>query len=259
MLASLYVAMATSYKPQTPPLPNASFAFPKIVGAEISASNSGERVAGDFYDCIRVGPERILFGLLDVAGRRGTNQSILDAAQKLLRTVGVDLFSLDDINESEAMVKLCIRLNHGVMDAASGVHPCPAFIACYHEKFGTLCYTNAGHTPGLVRDDTGIAELGSTGLPLGLFSHATCEAPTVVLERGSALLLMSRGLVEGKSKSQDGDDSEFGLDRAKDFLRSDTSSSASALCGGLMNAVEQFVEKTTAPDDMTAIAFLRTG
>lgn len=251
--------MATSYKPQAPPLANTSSAFPKIVGAEISASNSGERVAGDFYDCIRVGPERVLFGLLDVAGRRETNQNILDAARELFRTVGVELFSPDDINESEAMVKLCLLLNHGVMEAASGVHPCPAFIGCYHEKFGTLCYTNAGHPPGLVRDDTGIAELGSTGLPLGLFSHATCEAPTIVLEKGSALLLMSRGLVEGKSKDGDGNDSEFGLDRAKSFLRSDASSTANALCAGIMNAVEQFVGKSTAPEDMTAIAFFRTG
>jgi phosphoserine phosphatase RsbU/P len=250
--------MATSYKPEVPPLANPKFEFPKIVGAEIAASNSGERVAGDFYDCIRVGPERVLFGLLDVAGRRETNQNILDVAQELLRTLGVELFSPDDINEAEAMVKLCLRLNHGVMEAASGVHPCPAFIGCYHEKFGTLCYTNAGHTPGLVRDDTGISELGSTGLPLGLFSHATCEAPTIVLEKGSALLLMSRGLVEGKSKDGDGDDSEFGVDRAKNFLRSDTSSTATALCAGFMNAVEEFVETPTVPDDVTAIAFVRT-
>lgn len=237
---------------------NITYTFPKLVGAQISASNSGERVAGDFYDCIRVGPERVLFGLLDVAGRRETNQNILDAARETFRTAGIELFSPDDINESDAMVKLCLRLNYGVMEAASGVHPCPAFIGCYHEKFGTLCYTNAGHTPGLVRDDGGIAELGSTGLPLGLFSHATCEAPTIVLEKGSALLLVSRGLVEGKSKNGDGDDSEFGLDRAKDFLRSDASSTASALCVSFMNAVEQFVEKPTVPDDMTAIAFVRT-
>lgn len=248
--------MGTVYKPQAPPVIHASFEFPKIVGAEISASNCGERVAGDFYDCMRVGPERILFGLLDVAGRRETNQLILDAAKVLFRSAGVELFAADDINESDAMVRLCLRLNHGVMEAAKGVHPCPAFIGCYHERFGTLCYTNAGHTPGLVRDETGIAELASTGLPWGLFSHATCEAPTIVLEKGAALLLISRGIVEAKGSDED---AEFGLEGAKKFLRSDKSVSANALCAGFMSALEQFVETRVVPEDMTAIVFVRTG
>src|SRR5947209_2182868 len=38
--------------------------FPKIEGAEIAANTYGARLAGDFYDSLRVGPERILFGLL---------------------------------------------------------------------------------------------------------------------------------------------------------------------------------------------------
>ena len=44
--------------------------FPKIAGAEIAADFLGNRVAGDLYDSLRVSPERILFGLLDVAGDR---------------------------------------------------------------------------------------------------------------------------------------------------------------------------------------------
>src|SRR6202790_1736622 len=76
--------------------------FPKIDGAEIAATTYGKRIAGDFYDSLRVGTERILFGLLDVAGRRETNQLILSAAQKIFRTLGTELFSPPDINESEA-------------------------------------------------------------------------------------------------------------------------------------------------------------
>src|SRR5258707_4847457 len=190
--------------------------FPMIDGAEIAATTYGKRVAGDFYDSLRVSPERILFGQLDVAGRRETNQLILSTAQSVFRARGAELFSGSDINESEAMVTLCIQLNRSLMEAAAGVHPCPAFIGCYHERFGTLCYTNAGHTPGLLRDDTRVVELGSTGLPLGLFSHATCDAPTVALEEGAVLLLVSRGVVEGKCKADKADDEEFGLERVKE-------------------------------------------
>jgi len=200
-----------------------------------------------------------LFGLLDVAGRRENNQPILTAAQKIFRTLGAELFSPPDINESNAMSQLCLKLNRGLMEAAAGVISCPAFIACYHEKFGTLCYTNAGHTPGLLRDSTGVTELASTGLPLGLFSHATCDAPTVGLEKGAALLLVSRGVVEGKCKDDKAEDLEFGLDRVKDRLTANTSSNAQELAGSILNSVGEFTCEPIAPDDMTALCFIRTG
>src|ERR1700691_5141943 len=231
--------------------------FPKINGAEIAATTYGQRVAGDFYDSLRVSPERILFGLLDVAGRRENNQQILAAAQKIFRTLGAELFSPPDINESEAMTTLCLRLNRGIMEAAAGVHSCPAFLGCYNERFGTLCYTDAGHTPGLLRDSTGVTELASTGLPLGLFSHATSESPTVGLEKGSALLLVSRGVVEGRCKSDKEEDLEYGLERVKEHLRNDPSRSAQEICASVLTSVGEFTCEPIVPDDMTALTFVR--
>ncbi|MGD0570032.1 MAG: SpoIIE family protein phosphatase [Candidatus Sulfotelmatobacter sp.] len=232
--------------------------FPRIDGAEIAATTFGKRVAGDFYDSLRVGKERILFGLLDVAGRRESNQLMLSTAQNIFRAIGREIFSPPDINESEAMTALCLQLNRGLMDAAAGVHSCPAFIGCYHERFGTLCYTNAGHTPGLLRDSTGIVELPSTGLPLGLFSHATCDSPTVGMEKGAVLLLVSRGVVEGKCKDDKAEDLEFGLDRVKERLRADSAGSAQALSASILNSVGEFTCEPLVPDDMTALVLLRT-
>src|SRR5260370_7482927 len=141
-------ALFHSRTPEPPPaLESVPAEFPNIEGAEIAATTLGARVAGDFYDSLRVSPERILFGLLDVAGRRENNQAVLTAATKIFRTMGAELFANADINESEAMVTLCLQLNRTLMEAAAGVHACPAFIGCYHERFGTLCYTNPPHPP----------------------------------------------------------------------------------------------------------------
>jgi sigma-B regulation protein RsbU (phosphoserine phosphatase) len=242
-----------------PAVEPAAAEFPKIQGAEIAASTYGKRVAGDFYDSLRVSPERTLFGLLDIAGRRESNQTLLSAAQNIFRTVGTELFAPPDINESEAMTTLCHRLNRGLMEAAAGVHSCPAFIGCYDEKFGTLCYSNAGHTPGLLRDSNGIVELTSTGLPLGLFSHATSDAPTVGLEKGAVLLLVSRGVVEGKCKDDKAEDLEFGLERVKELLQADSSQNAQAVSGSILNTVGEFTCEPLVPDDMTALALVRAG
>jgi len=254
-MCALFQSRVPEPVPAVEPVPGD---FPKIQGAEIAATTYGKRVAGDFYDSLRVSPERILFGLLDVAGRRENNQQILAAAQKIFRTLGAELFSPPDINESEAMTTLCLRLNRGIMEAAAGVHSCPAFLGCYNERFGTLCYTDAGHTPGLLRDSTGITELASTGLPLGLFSHATSEAPTVGLEKGAVLLLVSRGVVEGKCKGDKSEDLEFGLERVKERLQANPSRSAEAVSASILNAVGEFTCEPLVPDDMTALVFVRS-
>ena len=228
--------------------------FPSIEGAEIAAVFAGQRVAGDFYDSIRVSPERVLIGLLDAAGPRDQTRNILTAAQEVFRSGGTELFSREDINESDAMTELTLRINRAVIEMESGVRSCPAFIACYHEKFGTLCYTNAGHSPGLLRDGTGIVELKSTGLPLGLFSHATSDAVIVGLEKKSALLLVSKGVIacERRRSSQ-----EYGLERVKEVLQGSHSVGARDLCTSILNSVAEFSRNAPLCDDRTALALVR--
>ena len=231
--------------------------FPKVKGADIAADFLGKRVAGDFYDSLRVSPERVLFGLLDVAGRREDNLAILAAAQEIFRNLGTELFSRPDINESEAMTELSVRLNRTLIDTSDGVHSCPAFIGCYHEKFGTLCYSNAGHTPGLLRDSRGIVQLGSTGLPLGLFSHATAEAPTLGLEKGAALLLVSRGVIE--CEHLDGHSTEeFGLERVNQIFQAAPVGGSEALCAFILSSVGDFTGQSPQCDDQSALALVRT-
>ena len=248
-MRSLFSSRSPQPAPAVEPVPTV---FSKIAGADIAAVFAGNRVAGDMYDSIRVSPERVLFGLLDVAGRREDNRGIVTAAQDVFRSGGAELFSRSDLNEANAMTELNHRINRAIIDASHGVRSCPAFIACYHEVFGTLCYTNAGHTPGLIRDGSGISQLGSTGLPLGLFSHATSDAPTVGLGNGAALLLVSRGVVESTGKGSE----EFGLERVQRVLEGVQLTSAHALCASVLKGVGEF---TSGPmcDDRTALALIR--
>jgi serine phosphatase RsbU (regulator of sigma subunit) len=236
--------------PEAQPLPTE---FPAIDGARMAAVFCGNRVAGDFYDALRVSPHRILFGLLDVAGRREGNRGILISAQKILRTLGADLFARPDVNESEAMTELSHLLNRGIMEAADGVRSCPAFIGCYNEELGTLCYINAGHTPGLLRDGTGILELPSTGLPLGLFSHATNDAPTVAMPKDAVLLLVSSGVVESEGKNGKVEDLQFGLERVKQQLENSRSRDPHELCAAIVDPLALHLTH----EDRTALAFIR--
>ena len=100
--------------------------------------------------------------------------------------------------------------------------------------------------------------LVATGLPLGLFSHATCDSPTIGIEKGAALLLVSRGVVEGKCKDNSKEDLEFGLEGVKQHMRDTPPGTARELSASVLNAVGDFTCAPLIVDDMTALAFIRT-
>lgn len=225
---------------------------PELRSAQLAAAYCGERQGGDLHDFVRVTPNRVIFGLLDMAGRLEDNRTIVSAAQQTFRTRSPELFSAEDVNEADAMAELCLELNRAIMAAEGGIRSCPAFAGCYNEDLGTVCYFNAGHTPGLLRDLTGITELAATGLPLGLFSHATCEASLIALPPGAALLLVSRGLLEGKRRRE-----EFGLERVKSGLQKSSSETAKELCASTIDGMQQFMRKPPVHNDVTALALVR--
>jgi len=225
---------------------------PELQRASLAAVYYGQRLGGDFYDFLRVSPNRVLFGLLDVAGLLEENRDIVAAAKNTFRSVGTELFSKDDVNEAEAMMELCLQLNRSILQSAGSVRSCAAFAGCYDENLGTVCYFNAGHTPGLVRDTTGVAELRATGLPLGLFSHTTCDASTVGLEHGAVLLLVSRGIVEAKCNRE-----EFGLESVKTGFQQSTADTAQDHCLSVLQRVQDFMCTPPTHNDVTALALSR--
>jgi serine phosphatase RsbU (regulator of sigma subunit) len=226
--------------------------FPSLRGADIAAAFAGNRHGGDFYDSFRVNTERILFGLLDVAGPRDNNMNVFSTAKKIFRDAGEQLLEPSESNEADALIELCLRLNRAILDAAGKAHSCPAFVGCYNEDLGTVCYFNAGHTPGLVRHRSDLSVLGATGLPLGLFSHTTTDARIVALETGAALALVSKGVVEVSRKGE-----EFGLNRAKEVLQAHRTLDAQDLCSSVLKAAQQF-STSRVHDDLTALALIRT-
>jgi sigma-B regulation protein RsbU (phosphoserine phosphatase) len=221
--------------------------------AQLTAASYGHRTGGGLHDYLRVSPARVLFALLDVAGRLDQNRAIVDAAQSTLRSCGEQLLAKEDINEADAMIEVCVQMNRAIIKAAGQVCACPAFAACYNESLGTVCYVNAGHTPGLLRDESGISELSATGLPLGLFSHSAADASIAVLRPDATLLVVSRGTVEARRKGK-----EFGLEAIKDFLLGTTGQNAQKICATLVGKIQAFLANKPAQDDVTVLALARS-
>ena len=226
--------------------------LPQLAGAEIAGLVHGKRVGGDFYQFARASPLRVVFGLLDVAGDSNENRGIVAAARETFRDKAPTFLCDDEVNEADAMMEFCQELNVSIRRAASGVRNCAAFLGCYNEERGTVCYVNAGHTPGLLRYDSEISELPATGMPLGLFSASTYEAPTVAVPVGGGLLLASRGVVEAAQKKE-----EFGLQRLKQYFSKFPLDSAQGVASSAMQVVRNYAPEAAGHNDLTTLALVR--
>jgi serine phosphatase RsbU (regulator of sigma subunit) len=224
---------------------------PALQGADLAVAYFSSRDGGDLHDFLRVSPQRFLFGLLDVAGKREASVPVLQAAQACFRASGEEIFAAPELNESEAMIELSRRLNLEIMRAAGGVRSCPAFVGCYNEELGTVCYVNAGHTPGLLCDDSSVVELPATGLPLGLFSLAPTDSRIVAVGQKGSLAVVSRGVVEAESKN-----AEFGLDGVKGVMQTGPSS-AKNLSQNILQRVQDFMHMVPKHNDVTALTLTR--
>jgi serine phosphatase RsbU (regulator of sigma subunit) len=210
---------------------------PHLSTADLAALYRAARVGGDFFEFVRVGQNRLVFVLLDIAGKREQALDIAAAVQETLRVSAPQLFSQPDLNESDAVTDLVLLLNQSILAAARGVRCAPGFVGCYDENVGIVSYINAGFVPALVRDNGSINVLEASGLPLGLFSHATHDAQVCVLSEGGALLLASRGLVEVRAGSE-----EYGIERLKEALQKAEATTANDLCAFVLRHVSEFAE-----------------
>jgi phosphoserine phosphatase RsbU/P len=232
---------------QPPPVPALD-----LKEAQLAACSYGHRTGCDLHDYIRVNPDRALFAMIDVAGRQEQNRAVVAAAQSAFRACGQQLLSKQDANEADAMIEICVQMNRAILKAAERVCSCAAFAGCYNESLGTVCYVNAGHTPALLRDRTGVIELGATGLPLGLFSHSAADASMVALEPGAALVLVSRGLVEATRKGKD-----FGMGQVKALLGA-PAQNAEEICVSLLGHIQRFTGPKPPENAGTVLALARS-
>ncbi len=225
--------------------------FPSLTSAQIAVRYHEARIGGDFFDIVNVGG-RMIFVVLDIAGKRDFAFHVAATVQAVFRQLSVELFHPEHVNESDELTQLVLAINRSIMEITGTAHMAAAFAGCYREEFGTLCYVNAGYTPALVRDSHGITKLTASGLPLGLFMHAAQDALMTVLEPGAILLLCSRGLMEARNRR-----SEFGIERLKKLLSSSHARDAEGLCAEILDSVLAHVDGRPIDNDLSTLALMR--
>jgi serine phosphatase RsbU (regulator of sigma subunit) len=239
--------------------------FPDMRSGEVAALYRAARIGGDYFDFVQCG-EKLVFVLMDVAGRRDRALEVAAAVQDVLHKRTPQL--LKDGADEPAVTGLALELNRVVLESAKGVCCAPAFLACYDQEIHTVTYVNAGHTSGLLKDDKGVLELAPNGLPFGLFTHSTHDAQYCALRPGAILLLASKGLVETRSNGI-----EFGMNRLREALSAAQGEHAISVCREVIEMVERYEKgpqsasskiaaavpglRPPEPNDVTTVALLR--
>ncbi len=234
--------LRTAYKIQSRLLPAE---LPQIGGYSFAGSNRPcKTVSGDYYDVVVRPDGRIYFVIADVSGKGITAalvmSSLATAFAIFTRTDPRPADLMRDINLTLApktAPSKFVTMIAGVLDPVTGL----------------VEFTNAGHVPPLVISRSGAAELKSTDLVVGLFTHAQYRNQSLVLGPGDALVLFTDGVTEAENLAEE----QIGEGPIRDLLQTLHGHDAESLLDSVATRVHDYIGDVPPGDDVTMLAFAR--
>jgi serine phosphatase RsbU (regulator of sigma subunit) len=218
---------------------------PQLPGWEIAAALIPARqTSGDFYDFVELANGRIGFVVADVADK-GTGAALYMALSRtLLRTYAAH-FPDDPARALQATNERILADTHSDQFVT-------VFYAVLEGESGRLTYANAGHNPALLVG-TQTAELGNTGIPLGMFPDQSWRQAALTLAPGDSLILYTDGIPEAMNGAQE----EFGDGRLQQLTADYADQSAAQTLAAVQTAVQAFVGDAPQTDDITLLVVKR--
>ncbi|PYT00056.1 MAG: hypothetical protein DMF63_08790 [Acidobacteria bacterium] len=201
-------------------------------------------VSGDYVDLIPHDGE-LYFILGDVSGKgmaASMLMSNLHAMFHALVPLGLEL------------CEMMTRANRLFAESTLANHYATLVVGKINAN-GEVEMCNAGHLPPIVVGGEKSIELGSSGLPLGMFSDSSFISSGVRLNPGETLLLFTDGVTE----ANDLEETEFGTDRLRESINGSATGHPTELLQTCVNAVAAFRNGAARNDDMTMLALKFTG
>ena len=203
-------------------------------------------VSGDYCDLILPVDEdgKLIFLLGDVSGK-GVAASLLmthlNATFRSLVRIGLELDKLLEI----ANRLLCESTTAGQY----------ATLVCGRtSNTGEIVEIgNAGHLPALLVSQNGVKQIGSSGLPLGMFSTSSYSVDRIRMEPGDSLLLFTDGISEARNLSGN----EYGIGGISLAAGDRHGSPSKELVSACLKDIEQYSFGTRQADDQTLMAVYR--
>jgi phosphoserine phosphatase RsbU/P len=217
--------------------------LPSLAGLQLAAICKPARtVSGDYYDFIRLGPERVAIALADISGKGIFAALLMASVQAALR-------SMTSTDRNCGTAELVRQLNNHLFRNTSDDRYATFFYAVYDAREGVLTYTNAGHLAPFFVSDGRVLQLDEGGTVVGLFEDAPYTQGTLKVPPGSVLVAFSDGLTEPENVYGE----EFGMERLRDEILRQRNASPQRLAENLIAAAEQWAGTPEQADDITII------
>jgi phosphoserine phosphatase RsbU/P len=217
--------------------------LPSLPGLQLGAICRPARVvSGDYYDFIRLGPNRLGIALADISGKGIFAALLMASLQAALRSTAM-------LDGQGGTCELVSKLNRHLFRNTSDDRYATFFYAVYDEQVRTLTYTNAGHLAPFFVHDGKVQELEEGGTVVGLFEETPFTQGVIKAESGSLLVLFSDGLTEPENVYGE----EFGRQRVRAEILRQTNLAPQRLAENLIAAAEQWAGTPEQADDITVV------
>lgn len=206
--------------------------------------DSAREVGGDLYDFFFIDDVHLCFAVGDVSGKGIPASLLMAITRTLLRARTAPDMKPCQITSS-INIELC-RENDNAMFVTF-------FIGIVNLKTGQLDYCNAGHNRPWVLDSNGaISQLPQThGTPLGLFDDMEYGCSSVVLGKGSSVVLYTDGVTEAMNEQGE----LFGDEQLIEALRACNGAPPKQIISEVYGQTKKFVGIAPQSDDITLLVF----
>jgi sigma-B regulation protein RsbU (phosphoserine phosphatase) len=200
-------------------------------------------VSGDYCDVVDAGERGLYFMLGDVSGKGIAAAMLMSNLHALFRAL---------ISAGLPLGELVAQASRAFCETTLAAHY--ATLVCGHAfATGEVELCNAGHLPPLHVHGTEVAEVPSTGLPLGMFCSQEFALNRLHLLAGDSLLLYTDGLTE----AEDGAGTAYGTERLGRLVAKNCGAAPRALLAACRGDLDAFRGLTAIRDDLSLLAVSR--
>jgi serine phosphatase RsbU (regulator of sigma subunit) len=217
---------------------------PNLSGFDIAgAAYPAYETSGDYFDFITMPHGSLCIAVGDVEGHGFGSALVMALTRAYVRSFVALGLEVDQI---------LTQVNRMLLqDLGDGFFVTLA-LASLDVRNRSLVYAGAGHVPGYILNESGMAEhtLESNGLPLGLFHDIRYSRNTASLLRAGEIVVL---WTDGVTESSGPGGSEFGVARALECVRQHREASASSIVDRLYRTAREFASAGVQSDDITSV------
>ncbi|HEY6936255.1 MAG TPA: SpoIIE family protein phosphatase [Terriglobales bacterium] len=200
-------------------------------------------VSGDYCDVVDAGQSGLYFMLGDVSGKGIGAAMLMSNLHALFRAL---------ISAGLPLSELVAQANRVFCETTLAAHY--ATLVCGHAlATGEVELCNAGHLPPLHVHGNEVAEVPSTGLPLGMFCTQEFALSRLRLQTGDSLLLYTDGLTEAENDAG----TAYGEERLGRLVASSCCATPMDLLAVCRKDLDAFRGPAAIRDDLSLLALSR--